>query len=155
MKKIIIFGGVIILLFAALIFVTQQQNQQQAADNPFGKDTLAQETIDQLDDPLYENIILPEELDERLENGGDALVYFYSGQCEYCNQATPLAVPAAEEEGVELELYNILEFPDGWEDYDIEGTPTFIYFEDGTEVDRISGLHGQDTYEDFFAQASE
>lgn len=153
MKKILIIGGAIVVIFAALIFVTNYQNQQQAEGNPFGLDTLEQETIDQLDDPNYENIILPDELDERLAAGEDATVYFYSGQCPYCNQTTPIIVPMAEEMGVDLELYNILEFGQGWDVFEIEVTPTVIHFEDGEEVDRISGAQDPSAYEQFFEQA--
>ncbi|MFC4737405.1 thioredoxin family protein [Bacillus daqingensis] len=155
MKKILLFGGIAVALFVTLIVVVQLQNQQQAEGNPFGKSTLAQETIDQLDDPNYQNVILPEELDERLANGEDALIYFYSGQCEYCNQATPVLVPMAEDAGADLELYNVLEFNEGWEDYNLEGTPTVILFEDGEEVDRITGLGPEEEYEQLFERAAD
>ncbi|WP_147803535.1 thioredoxin family protein [Alkalicoccus halolimnae] len=154
MKKLLMIGGVVVVIFAALIFVTSYQNEQAAQGNPFGLDSLHQETIDQLDNPLYENIILPEELDSRLDEDGSAMVYFYSGQCQYCNETTPVIVPLAEDMNVDLELYNILEFDQGWDDYGIEGTPTVIYFENGEEADRISGMYGKETYEAFFEQAA-
>jgi thioredoxin 1 len=155
MKKILLFGGIAVALFVTLIVVVQLQNQQQADGNPFGKSTLAQETIDQLDDPNYQNVILPEELDERLADNEDALIYFYSGRCDYCNQATPVLVPMAEDAGADLELYNVLEFEEGWNDYEIEGTPTVILFEDGEEVDRITGLGPEEEYEQLFERAAE
>ncbi|NJP36795.1 thioredoxin family protein [Alkalicoccus luteus] len=155
MKKILLFGGIAVALFVTLIVVVQLQNQQQADGNPFGKSTLAQETIDQLDDPNYQNVILPEELDERLADNEDALIYFYSGRCDYCNQATPVLVPMAEDAGADLELYNVLEFEEGWNDFDIEGTPTVILFEDGEEVDRITGLGPEEEYEQLFERAAE
>ncbi|SDN60441.1 thioredoxin family protein [Alkalicoccus daliensis] len=155
MKKILIIGGAIIVIFAALIFVTNYQNQQQAEGNPFGLDTLEQETIDQLDDPNYENIILPDELERRLAAGEDATVYFYSGQCQYCNETTPVIVPMAEEMGVDLELYNILEFEQGWNTFAIEGTPTVIHFEDGEEEARVEGGQEPAVYEQFFEQVND
>lgn len=155
MKKIIIIGSSIVVLFAALIFVTSYQDRQQAEGNPFGLESLHAETVDQLDDPNYQNIILPEELDERLENDGDATIYFYSGQCEICNRTSPVIVPMADDMDVELELYNVLEFDQGWEDYQIEGTPTVIHFEDGEEVGRLTGGQEVGTYEQFFEQISE
>lgn len=152
MKKIIIFGGIVVILFAAIAFLTSYQNQQQSEGNPFEKDRLHSETIDQLDDPNYQNIILPEELDEKMEAGESATIYFYSGQCESCVQASPVLVPKAEELGVDLELYNILEFEQGWGDYDIEGTPSVVHYENGEEIGRIVGLHDEETYEQFFQQ---
>lgn len=152
MKKIIIFGSIVVLLFVAIAVLTSYQNQQQSEGNPFGKDQLHSETIDQLDDPNYQNIILPDELDERLDAGEDLTIYFYSGQCEFCNQASPVLVPKAEEMGVDLELYNILEFEQGWRDYQIESTPTVVHYEDGEEVGRIVGLHGEENFELFFEQ---
>ncbi|MCE7793532.1 thioredoxin family protein [Salipaludibacillus sp. CUR1] len=152
MKKLIIFGGIVILLFGAITFITSFQNEQRSEGNPFGKDRLHSETIDQLDDPLYQNIILPEELDEKLQAGEDATVYFYSGRCEACNQASPVLIPKAEELDVDLHLYNVLEFEQGWNDYDIEGTPTVIHFDNGEEAARITGLHEEETYEQFYRQ---
>ncbi|QKS72495.1 thioredoxin family protein [Paenalkalicoccus suaedae] len=152
MKKILLFGGIIVAIFIALTVVTSQQNQQAAEGNPFGLDTLEQETIAQLDDPLYQNIILPTELEQRLEENGEATVYFYSGQCAICNEVSPYLIPKAEEMGVDLELFNALEFGDEWGTYGIEGTPTVIHFEDGQEVQRIVGGHTEETYEQFFQQ---
>ncbi|MDQ0256549.1 thiol-disulfide isomerase/thioredoxin [Evansella vedderi] len=152
MKKVIIFGLVIIVIFGALAFVTSYQNKQQSAGNPFGKDRIAQSTINQLDDPLYQNIILPEELDEKLEAGESLTVYFYSPECEQCNLATPILMPVAEELGVEVYLYSVLEFTQGWDDYDIEGTPTLIHFEDGQEALRLVGRADTETYEQYFRQ---
>src|SRR5699024_12146872 len=43
-------------------------------DNPYGKTNLEQETIDQLDDPLYQNQITPDDLDEKLDNQEDLTV---------------------------------------------------------------------------------
>jgi thioredoxin 1 len=154
MKKIIIFGSVVVALFALIGFLTTYQDAQLAEGNPFGKDRLASETIDQLDNPLYQNIILPDELDEKLGNNEDVTVYFYSGQCEFCNQASPILVPKAEELGVDLYLYNILEFPQGFDDYGLGGTPEIIHFENGEEVAKISSLQDEETYEIFFQQFS-
>ncbi|PYZ93600.1 thiol reductase thioredoxin [Salipaludibacillus keqinensis] len=155
MKKVIIFGSVIVLLFVAIAFLTSYQNQQQAEGNPFEKDRLHSETIDQLDDPHYQNIILPEELDEKLANEEDVTVYFYSGQCEFCNEATPILVPKAEEMDVDLKLYNILEFDQGWNDYNIEATPSIVHYENGEEAARYEGLFDEETYGQIFQQISD
>ena len=54
-----------------------------------------------------------------------------------CKEATPILTPLAEELGIDLVQYNLLEFEQGWDDYDIEGTPTIVQFKDGKEVARI------------------
>lgn len=152
MKKIIAFALVIVLIFAALIFITSNQNKQQSEGNPFGKKNLYPETIEQLDNELYQNIILPEELEDKLESGEPVTVYFYSPRCEPCNITSPKLVPKAKEMGVDLVLYNVLEFEQGWRQYALEGTPEVIHYDNGAEVARITGGHEAETYGQFFEQ---
>ena len=73
-----IFLVIIIALFAAIAFINNTQNKQKAEGNPYNKENLKQSTIDQLDDPNYQNLILPDELAEDLKNKEDKTVYFYS-----------------------------------------------------------------------------
>ncbi|MCR6107410.1 thioredoxin family protein [Salipaludibacillus agaradhaerens] len=152
MKKLIIFGSIIVVLFGAIGFLTHYQNTQTAQGNPFGKKTLHNETVEQLDDPLYQNVILPDELEEKLANGEDATIYFYSGRCEYCNLATPILVPQAEEMGVDLQLFNLLEFEEGRNDYNIRATPMVVHYENGEEVARVEGKLEAEGYERFFEE---
>ncbi|MFT4416865.1 thioredoxin family protein [Fredinandcohnia humi] len=141
MKKLIIFTVLIIALFAALAFITTSQNKQKAEGNPYGKDELDPATIDQLDDPNYGNQILPDELEEKLENGESVTVYFYSPTCPHCQNTTPVIIPMVIDMGIDLKKYNLLEFEEGWRDYGIEYTPTLIHFENGEEVSRLVGYH--------------
>ncbi len=103
-KKMLIILGTIVILFAALYFVIDYKNQQAVndEDNPYGKDNLDQATIDQLDNPDYQNQILPSELDEKLGNGEDVMVYFYNPKCSHCRELTPRLVPLADEMGVDV-----------------------------------------------------
>ncbi|WP_100011417.1 thioredoxin family protein [Lentibacillus sediminis] len=153
-KKMIIFGSVIVVLFAALIFVTSYQNNQQVADadNPYGTSDLEQATIDQLDDPNYQNQILPDELNETIESGEPTTVYFYSPTCVYCQQTTPDLVPLTEELGVDMVKLNLLEFAQTGTAYGIESTPTVVHYEDGEEVARITGAHPMENFQAFFEQ---
>lgn len=143
--------GVIVLLFGGLFFVNAQKNKQMldGADNPYDKDNLKQETIDLLDDPLYQNIIVPDELDEKLAAGEDVTVYYFSPTCVHCQKTTPVVAPLADDMGVDLVKLNLLEY-DKMKDYDIEGTPTIIHYEDGEEVSRIVGEHPKEDFEMFF-----
>ncbi|WP_077623118.1 thioredoxin family protein [Sediminibacillus massiliensis] len=151
-KKMFIFLGVLVVLFAALIFIVNYQNNQKTEGNPYGKDNLNQATIDQLDDDFYQNQILPEELDEKLENGEDVTVYFYSPTCVHCQNTTPVIVPMTQEYDIDLKKLNLLEFEEEWEDYKIEGTPTVIHFENGEEVARISGEQPVTNWDSFFQE---
>ncbi|TFJ93539.1 thioredoxin family protein [Lentibacillus salicampi] len=151
-KKMLIILGSIVVLFVALYFVMDYKNQQATGDgeNPYGTDNLEQATIDQLDNPNYQNQILPDELETELDNGEDMLVYFYDPQCPHCQELTPRLVPIADEMGVDMKKLNLLEFEDAWGTYGIESTPTLIYFENGEEVDRVNGAQSNEVFEAFF-----
>ncbi|PKR77064.1 thiol reductase thioredoxin [Halalkalibacillus sediminis] len=157
MKKLLIFGGIIVILFIATAFLTNMaETENVEEDNPYGKDRLHAETADLLDDPHYQNIITPEELDEKLENGEDVTVYFFSPTCGICQETTPEIMPLAEEMGVDLVQYNVLEFQEAWDSkseggFGIEGTPTVVHFEDGEEVDqRVVGRTPNEGYQSYF-----
>ncbi|MBU8905010.1 thioredoxin family protein [Desertibacillus haloalkaliphilus] len=151
MKKIVIFLGVIIVLFAALAFVTNTKNEQRVEGNPFEKETLHSATINQLDDPIYENIILPDELIERLNAQESMTIYYYSPTCPACEQTSPIIVPMAEEMGLDMKLFNLLEFEGGWATFDITETPTVVRYENGQEVGRIGYVDASE-YEQWFTQ---
>jgi len=150
-NKMLMIIGSIVVLFVALYFVIDYKNKQaiDASDNPYGKDRLHQETIDQLDDPLYQNQITPDALAEKLDAEEDVTVYFYSPTCIHCQRTTPVLVPLAEEMGVDIKKMNLLEFEDEWDTYDIEGTPTLIHFSDGEEKDRMSGEQSEEEFRKF------
>ncbi|WP_026675492.1 thioredoxin family protein [Alkalihalobacterium bogoriense] len=140
MKKVIIFLSIIVVLSIGIILITNAANERQVAGNPFGKDKLHPETIKQLDNPNYQNIILPEQLENRLEEGGKTTVYFYSPTCPACVAMTPIIVPMANDYFVDLKMYNLLEFEQGWQQYGIQSTPTIIHFENGQPVQKLEGL---------------
>ncbi|OLN23774.1 thiol reductase thioredoxin [Domibacillus antri] len=155
MKRVIIFAVVLVLIFGAIAFITQYQKEQASEGNPYEKDDLHTETVQQLDDPNYQNIVLPDDLKEKLENGEDAVVYFYSPTCPHCQETTPVLMPIADDENVEVLQYNLLEFEQGWEDYNIEYTPTLIYFEGGAEKDRLVGSQPESEWQSFLGQTKE
>jgi thiol-disulfide isomerase/thioredoxin len=150
MKKIVIFGAIIVALFAAISFITSYQQQEKAEGNPFKKEKLHPATIEQLDDPNYQNIILPDELDKKLENKETVTVYFYSSTCPHCKKTTPIVVPLAKEMGIDLKMFNLLEFEEGWDKYKIEGTPTIVHYVNGKEIKRIDGYREEAVFRDWF-----
>lgn len=151
MKKVIIFLAVIVVLFAGVALLTKMQNEEKIAeDNQYNKDSLKPETIDQLDDPNYQNIILPENLKAKLDNKEDVTVYFYSPTCGYCQQTTPIVSPLAEEMGIDLVQFNLLEFESGWDQYKITETPTIVQYKGGEEAERLVGLKDKEVFEEWF-----
>lgn len=154
MKKVIIFLVIIVGLFAALFFVNKAQNEEKAEGNPFGKESLHPETVKQLKDPNYQNIITPDELEKVIKNGEDATVYFYSPTCPHCVRTTPIVSPLAKEMDVNLVQFNLLEFEEGWNTYGIESTPTIIQYKDGKEVNRIVGYQEEPVFKQWFNENS-
>lgn len=150
MKKILIFLGVMIVLFGAISYLTNAKNEEKTEDNPYKKETLNPQTIAQLDDPNYQNLILPDELEDKLDKGEDVTVYFYSPTCTHCQRTTPELVPLVEEMDIDLVKYNLLEFEQGWDDYQLESTPTIVQFKEGKEVARIVGYNDPEVFEQWF-----
>ena len=150
MKKLLIIGGVLIAVFALIIVLNNASNDKKLADNPYGTNDLKQETIDQLDDENYQNIILPDDLKAKVESGEPVTAYFFSPTCPHCKAMTPVLMPLAEDMDVDIIQYNVLEFEQGWNDYMIEATPTMIHFEDGKEVSRMVGNQPKENIEAFF-----
>jgi thioredoxin-like negative regulator of GroEL len=152
LKKIIIFLVAIVALFAAIALITSMQNSQKAEGNKFKKANLNPATVELLDDPNYQNVVLPEELEEKLKNNEDVTVYFYSSSCIHCKRTTPILAPLAEDMGVDMVQYNLLEFEQGWDQYRIESTPTLVHFEGGKEVARIVGEQPEEEFKKFFEE---
>ena len=150
MKKLAIIGGIVIVLFIGIIVLTNMSNSDKLKDNPYGKDNLNQATIDQLDDENYQNIILPEELETKIESDEDVFAYLFSPLCSYCVEFTPKLMDVAEEEGIQIDQLNVLEFENAKATYNLEKTPTLIYFEDGKEVTRLVGDYSKDEVRQFF-----
>lgn len=139
MKKIAIIGGIIVVLFAAIILLTKLSNNEKLADNPYGTDKLNQATIDLLDDPNYQSIILPNDLTDKIASGEPTLAYMFSPLCSHCKNFTPKLMPVADDLDLEINQLNVLEFDQAWTTYNVEATPTLIYFENGEEVARLVG----------------
>ncbi|MDD9313392.1 thioredoxin family protein [Cytobacillus firmus] len=155
MKKVIIFLAIIVALFAAVGILTKMQNEEKVSEkNPYGKDSLYPETVKQLEDPNYQNLILPEELEKKLNNNEDVTVYFYSPTCPHCQKTTPVVAPLTEDMGIDLVQFNLLEFEDGWDNYGIKETPTIVQYKDGKEVNRITGSQEKEVFEQWFNENS-
>lgn len=152
MMKLIWIGAAVVVIFGLIIFLTNQSNKDKLADNPYGDEDLEQPTIDQLDDENYQNIALPNEVEEQIASGEPTTVYFFSPTCPHCQATTPVLMPVAEDMDVDVLQYNLLEYEQGWQDYIIEATPTLVHFEDGEEVARWVGSQPKENIEQFFTE---
>ncbi|WP_248924922.1 thioredoxin family protein [Paenibacillus hamazuiensis] len=144
MKKLVIYLSVIVVLFGALYIVNQQSNKAKYGDarnNVYGipPEKLNPETLKQLNDPNYQNIILPDELNKKLSNKEDFFLYYFASTCPHCKKTTPVLAPLAKDLGVDVKQFNLEEFKNGWQQYNIQYTPTLIYYKGGQEVERIEG----------------
>lgn len=140
MKKLLIIGGVIIAIFALIVVLNNQSNEVKLKDNPYGTKDLKQSTIGLLGNENYQNIILPDALYEKVTSGESVTAYFFSPECQYCMQMTPILMPIAKENGIHVYQYNMLEFEQEAQPYGITSWPTLIHYEDGKEVSRSVGL---------------
>jgi thioredoxin 1 len=139
MKKLLIYLSIIIALFVGFYALNYYANG--SSDNPYGmrESELTPSTRKQLNDSNYQNIILPDQLKSKLANKESGFIYFFSPECPHCVATTPLLNPVAEKLQVDLPKFNLLQFTDGWQSYNIEFTPTLVYYKDGVEVDRMVG----------------
>ncbi|MCT4775874.1 MULTISPECIES: thioredoxin family protein [Exiguobacterium] len=93
------------------------------------------------------NAVTPEELETKISEEEEVVVYFWQTGCEYCEQVKPYVEPLIEEyDAVSINLadHNV------WTTYGINGTPTMIRFQDGKEVGRVEGAVSEQQYETFF-----
>ncbi|MEO4054604.1 thioredoxin family protein [Solibacillus sp. CAU 1738] len=150
MKKLAIIGGVVVALFVAIIVLTNMSNSDKLKKNPYDKDELRQSTIDLLGNKNYQNIILPEPLEAKIASGEPVFAYLFSPECGYCMQMTPKLMPIAKKLGIHIDQMNVLEYPDQWQKYNLEATPTLIYFNDGKEVTRLVGDFDKKSIREFF-----
>jgi thioredoxin 1 len=152
MKKVILLAVFVAALLIGAIVYSDLQNKKWAEGNPYGKATLHPATVEQLNDPLYDNQILPEQLQEALTKQGDLFVYFYSPTCEYCRETTPVLVPTAKELQIDVKKHNLLEFSGSWETFGIEYTPTLVHYKAGKEVSRLVGGQTADELKKWFSE---
>lgn len=152
MKKIIFLSILVAALLIGAIVYSDISNREKAAGNPYGKSTLHPATLEQLNDPLYDNQILPDDLKTRLENQEDLYVYFFSPTCEHCVATTPVLVPIAKDMNIDMKKHNLLEFTSSWDAYQIAATPTLVHYKGGKEVARLEGGRDGELWKKWFEE---
>lgn len=135
-KKLSIFFGILAVLIVALVVLNNLK-----PDTVYGKpsDDLYPATREILNDPNYNNIMLPAELEDKLKNKESFFVYFFASDCPHCRVTTPQLKPLADELGINFHQFNLREFDTYFGKMNIEATPTIVYFKDGVESDRLKG----------------
>lgn len=133
-------------------------NDNTSSDTHSSKETVEEaptpspETIALLDDPNYQNNVLPEELNSLLTSEEDVLVYFYSPTCPECLATTPTLMSMASENELEIVQYNLLEYEQGWDDYKIETMPALLHFKNGEVVSKLEGKQSEEQIALFMEQ---
>src|SRR5699024_4917889 len=153
-NKLLIIVEIIIVTFVGLVVINNVKNDGKTVldDNPCGDKKLKQETIHQTDEPLYQNIISPTDLARPLKNKDEITVYSFSPTCIHCINATPVVVPLVEELDIDMKKLNTLEYEEALSEFNIQGTPTIIHYENGEEVTRFEGAAEEEQYREFFEE---
>lgn len=155
MKKLFIYLGIIVGLFV-LLFIVNDQSQKakeqdriskidpatnEKAKQLYGVDAakLKPETVAQLNDANYQNIIKPADLKNDLNAKKDMYVYYFQTTCVHCTATTPVLNPIAKAAGADLKQLNLWEYEAGWSEFKITATPTLVYYKGGKEVLRMEG----------------
>jgi thioredoxin 1 len=135
-KKLSIFFGILAVLIVVLVILNSVK-----PNTVYGKpsDELYPATREILNDPHYNNIIVPDELEKKLANKESFFIYYFASDCPHCRLTTPQLKPLADELGVNLHQFNLREFDTYFGKMNIEATPTLVYYKDGVESARMKG----------------
>ncbi|MED4447194.1 thioredoxin family protein [Bacillus thuringiensis] len=137
MKKMLIFIIAILSIFALVIILTNKETKNEK--------TTGTEQVN-----YYKNQITPEQLQEDLSNHKEKIIYFYKTTCPHCLRVSPIVVPMAENMKINMQVLNLEEYKQGWDMFQIKGTPTIISYKDGKEVNRILGEQSLQTFQTWF-----
>lgn len=95
----------------------------------------------------YSNVSL-EEYKNKLERKDDFIMYVYKTSCGVCREMKPQINAAIEKSGAEVLALNADDEKNisvsFFKKYEIEKTPTLVFYEEGLEVDRLVGYYNED-----------
>jgi thiol-disulfide isomerase/thioredoxin len=148
MKKFVILTSIIGIALL-VIAVAWKHNQDNAASSKFntkaqqlyGVDAnqLNSETVKQLNDANYQNIITSDSLQAKIAKKETFYVYFFSPICPHCKRSTPYINDAFKQAEQHVYQYNVLEDQSAFNTYGFDATPTTIYFKAGKIADKVIG----------------
>ncbi|WP_181294294.1 thioredoxin family protein [Heyndrickxia sporothermodurans] len=91
-----------------------------------------------------------------LKNQEELTVYFYQTSCSHCKKVTPIVIPMAQKLKIDLKLINLENYSEtGWDEFNIDATPTIVHFKNGREDKRIVGELTEKAYELWFKSIKE
>lgn len=159
-----IIGLIVVIFVGVFIFMSNQSSDPESLSDsgyyPYTDkepEELTGPTRDLLDNEDYHSNKTPAEVEE-IVAASDAegeFVYFWSPTCVHCQEATPLLTDALNSTDGEITQLNVLEYEEAWATWNINSTPTLVYFENGEEVDRLEGNPGSaEGFEEFMTAAA-
>jgi thioredoxin 1 len=139
-KKVLAAAALSAFIIGVVLGVISYKSEQSSkAQELYQTTDLHPATKNILNDPNYQNIILPEELDQKIEQKEELYVYFFSPLCKYCEQSKNDITKAFKDENTELYQLNLLEYEEGYQKYNVRGTPAIFHYKDGKVADMIYG----------------
>lgn len=149
MKKLLIIGGAIVAVFILIVVLSNQSDKAKLKDNPYGTNKLSKPTIALIGNEHYDNIVLPDVLNEKISSGESVTTYYFHPECQYCMAMTPVMMPIAKEMDVNVLQYNMMEFP---HPNDVASWPMLVHYKDGKEVGRMGGQRPAEEIRAFFTE---
>lgn len=75
---------------------------------------------------------------------------YTSASCRPCKLLKPILNEFVEEENVDLNIIDLENMRQVFEEYDVMSTPTVIFYDTGTEYNRYSGMMTKDKIKQLF-----
>jgi thioredoxin 1 len=84
-------------------------------------------------------------IEKAIKNVKIVVMYFWASWCGPCKMISPVVDSASTkvQDGVVIAKVNVDDAPVSCADFAISSVPTFLFFKDGQEVDRRSGMIGE------------
>lgn len=149
-KHIVIISLITALILGLIIgVVINTGGQTSKAEELYQKDNVDPASVKALDDPNYQNIILSDELDKRIDEQEEIFVFFFSPRCKYCEESKADITKAFKEAGVDYYQFNLLEYKEGYNKYGVSGTPAIFHYKDGEVANTIYGSQPFENYKEW------
>lgn len=97
--------------------------------------------------------ISTDDLYQKYLTGEEITVYFYSEKCPKCLKINPLIQSTSKQYGIDIFTFNSETQP--YKKFDVEVVPTIIYYKNGEEQNRITGIVSKDELSEFFQENSQ
>lgn len=99
---------------------------------------------------LYDQQITVNELEKIVENKDGYYIYYFQPDCKGCKKVSPYLIPLGEKQKEGFATVNLVKNKQGWEKFNINKTPTIVYYNSGEEIKRLEGEYSEEKYKEFF-----